>query len=271
MRTYKNRVSPMRILTNCLMTLIVTLLFSSCVHQRDLEYIREKDNREEMVMSFRDAKIPDYKLKPSDELFIQIKSLDQPSTNVFEQLGSQQSDNRSSNMTPYSASLMSYMIDKYGYIQLPVLGKILVDGKTIPEVKLMLKDSLNQILSNPSLNIKLVNRFVSVLGEVQRPGHFTYSQEKLTVFNALGLAGDITTYGDRYNVILARNEDGKNIRVSIDLTSSNIMASKYYYIRPNDMLYVKPTKKRFWGLDQFPWGVLLTTISTGILVWTVFN
>lgn len=246
------------------------LLFSSCVSQRNVEYLRDKSNQEGDIKTFADAKIPDYKLKPKDELFIQIKSLDDPSTNVFQQLGVQESGNISY-IQPYGASLMSYSVDKAGYIQLPVLGNIHVEDKSVPEVNAILQDSLEHILSNPTVTVKLVNRYVSVLGEVQNPGHFSYSQEKLTVFDALGLAGDITEYGDRNEVILARNENGKNLRINIDLTSSELMESEYYYIRPNDMVYVKPMRKKFWGMRQFPFEILLSSLSTAVLLYTVFG
>jgi polysaccharide biosynthesis/export protein len=193
-----------------------------------------------------------------------------PQQMFFKTLGNQQGSNLGYT-TPYSASLTSYMIDKTGFIQLPVIGNMYVRDKTIPEVISMLQDSLSNILSSPTVTIKLVNRYVSVLGEVARPGNFSYAYEKLNVFDALGLAGDITTYGDRNDVTLVRNENGKNIRVKIDLTSADLMASEFYYLRPNDMIYVKPMHKKFWGLAQFPWTVLLSTISTVILIYTVFG
>ena len=250
--------------------LISTLFFSSCVTHRNLEYLSDKDNKDEPIISYIEAKIPDYKLKPNDELNINIKSLDDPTTNVFQQLGNQQGSNSGYN-TPYSASLTSYTIDKSGFIQLPVIGNMHVEDRTIPEVISMLQDSLNNILSSPTVTIKLVNRYVSVLGEVARPGNFSYAQEKLNVFDALGLAGDITTYGNRNEVTLVRNENGKNMRIKIDLTSADLLASEYYYLRPNDLIYVKPLQKKFWGLAQFPWTVLLSTISTVILIYTVFG
>lgn len=250
--------------------LSITLLFSSCVTQRNVEYLRDKSKQRGDVKTYYDAKVPDYKLKPKDELFIQIKSLDDPSTNVFQQLGVQQSGEMSGNIQPYGASLMSYSVDNEGYIQLPILGNIQVENKSVPQVSAILKDSLEYILSNPTVTVKLVNRFVSVLGEVQDPGHFSYSQEKLTVFDAIGLAGDITDYGDRNDVILVRNEDEKNLRINIDLTSSTLMASEYYYIRPNDMIYVKPMRKKFWGMRQFPFQILFSSLSTAVLFWTVF-
>lgn len=259
-----------RMATNATMVATIILFFSSCVAHRNLEYLRYEDKRDENIISYSEAAIPDYKLKPNDELNINIKSLDDPSTNVFQTLGSQQGS-FGGYTTPYSASLTSYQIDKSGYIQLPVFGNMHVKDKTIPEVILMLQDSLKNILSSPTVTIKLVNRYVSVLGEVRNPGHFSYAQEKITIFDALSFAGDVNIYGDRNDVILVRNENGNNLRIKLNLTSSEIMASKYYYLRPNDMVYVKPMRKRFWGLEEFPWQVLLSSISTAVLIYTVFG
>lgn len=271
MRKIKHPAIYKRIGTFPLVILCLSLLFSSCVSQRNVEYIRDTTKRNADITTFRDANISDYRLKPNDELFIQIRSLDDPTTNVFQQLGIQQNGSTSGYIQPYGASLMSYMIDKAGYVQLPVLGNIQVENKTITGVSTILQDSLNHILSKPTVTVKLVNRFVSVLGEVQRPGHFSYSQEKLTIFDALGLAGDITEYGDRNDVILTRNEDGKNLRINIDLTSSKLLTSEYYYLRPNDLVYVKPMRKKFWGMRQFPFQILLSSISTAVLLYTVFK
>lgn len=266
MRTNKNQLFYKRTGTFPLLILFIALLFSSCVTQHDLEYLRVQNKNEEYFKSFDEANIPEYKLKPMDELNIDINSLDDPTTNVFKQV----ERNSGYTVTPYSASLSSYLIDQSGHIQLPFIGDILVENKTIPQVKAIIQDSLNHILSSPTVNVKLVNRYITIFGEVKNPGHFAYAQEKMTIYDALSLAGDISIYGDRKNLVLSRNENGKNVRIVVDLTSSKIMASDNYYIRPNDMLYVKPMRKRFWGLYQFPWNTLLASISTGVLIYSVF-
>lgn len=257
-----------------LVIILSTLIFSSCVTQKNLEYIQDEDTG---IKTFSEAKIDDYKLKPNDELYIQINSLDDATAGIFSNSGSQQSSSLA-NMQPYGASLASYSIDKEGFVMLPVIGNIFVKNKTISEVSELLKDSLSNILSQPLVTVKLVNRYISILGEVRNPGHFPYAQEKLSIFDALGYAGDITDFGNRNEVILMRNENGKNIRISLDLTTSNILASNYYYLRPNDVIYVKPLKKKFWGMKEFPFSIVLSSvstvlssISTAVLLYTVFS
>jgi polysaccharide biosynthesis/export protein len=241
----------------------IILLFSSCVTHKDLAYLKDKN---ENIKTFKEPELPDYKLKPNDELYIQVSSLDEEAANVFSKGGQ---DPNIVYATPYGASLLSYSIDNEGYLQLPLVGKILVKDKTISEVSVIVKDSLNHILNQPVVSIKLVNRYVSVFGEVKNPGHFPLSQDKYTIYDALSLAGDITDFGNRTKVMLIRNENGENIRINVDLTKSDILASEYFFLRPNDMVYVVPLRKKFWGLNQFPFGLILSAITTALLYYSI--
>jgi polysaccharide export outer membrane protein len=245
--------------------LVFQVLISSCVTQRNVEYLRDKNKTSEV---FKEAEVSDYRLKSNDELYIQINSLDNSAANMFSEASSQQ---QTAAMSPYGASLLSYAISKEGYIQLPVIGKIAVLDKTTAQVSEMIKDSLANVLNQPSVTVKLVNRFVSVLGEVRMPGHYTYSQDKFTIYNAIGLAGDITEYGNRKHVILTRNENGKNIRINLDLTNTDILSSGYYYMRPNDLVYVKPMRKKFWAMREFPYTIVFSSITTALLIYTIVN
>jgi len=250
---------------NLLPFLVSYVLLSGCVTQREVEYLQRT---ERTPKSFTEAEILDYRLKPFDELYIKVNSLDDPSANVFSTAAGQQTTN-SENISPYGASLLSYAINKDGFLQLPIIGNILVKDKTISEVRNLLSDSLSHILSQPIVTVKLVNRYISVLGYVRNPGHFPYSQEKMSIFDAIGLAGDLTIYADREDIILTRNENGKNTIVRIDLTNPELLASNYYFIRPNDLIYVKPLKKRIWGISEFPFGIMLSSISLSLVVYSL--
>jgi polysaccharide export outer membrane protein len=252
-------------LTRFLIAISILVMFSSCVTQRRVEYLQDSNKN---IKPFKEAELPDYRLKPNDELFIQVTSLDEAAINVFSK---SVQDSYIGYMQPYGASFLSYSIDKEGYLFLPVIGKILVKDKTISEVIVILKDSLTHILNQPIVTVKLVNRYVSVLGEVKNPGHFAYSQDKLTIYDALGLAGDITDYGNRNKVILIRNLNGENIRVNVDITKSDILVSDYYNLRPNDIVYVKPLRNKFWGMRQFPFEILFSGLTTALLIHSVFK
>jgi len=232
--------------------------------QKNLEYIQDKNKD---IKAFSESSFPDYRLKPNDELYIQVSSLDDEAAQVFSSLKAP--SYYVGTMQPYGASMLSYAIDKDGFLTLPVIGRIYVQDRTLSDVTTVLTDSLSHILSQPAVTVKLVNRYVSVLGEVRFPGQFPYSQDKLSIYDALALAGDISIYGDRDEVILVRNENGENIRINLDLNDSDILESEYYHLRPNDIIYVKPMRKRFWGLEQFPYAVILSTITTALLIFTV--
>lgn len=259
---YVNR-NPV-ILLSCL---IFFQFLTSCVTQRNVEYIQDKNNT---IKAFNEAQIDDYKLKSTDELYIQVNSPDEAAVNIFTNTSTQQIYNLGS-LQPYGASLISYTIDKEGFILLPVIGRLFVKDKTLSEVSEMITESLVNILSRPMVSVKLVNRYVSVIGEVRNPGHFAYAQDKLTIYDAIGLAGDITDYGNRKQVILTRNENGINNRININLTRSDILSSQYYYIRPGDVIYVKPLRRKFWNMRQFPYTVVLSTVTTAILIYNVIQ
>lgn len=237
-------------------------MLSGCVTQDDLVYMQTKDKN---ILAYTVADIAEYKLKPGDELYININSLDEAANDVF---ANSQVRGLAGQTNPYGASLLSYTIDKQGFLLLPIIGNVLIKDKTITQLSQILRDSLANILSQPIVNVKLVNRYVSVLGEVKVPGHYIFAQEKLTIYDALGLAGDITLFGNRKDIVLSRNENGKNLLIRIDLTKPEILASNYYYLRPNDMVYVKPLKKRFWNMGQFPYALILSTITTALLIYS---
>lgn len=246
---------------------VISILFSSCVTQRNLEYLQYKSNK---AFAINETYTDNYRLKPDDELFIQIASSDNAEVNVFANALAQQGYSIGS-IEPYGASLVSYPVDKNGNIYLPVIGVLSVIDKTLEEVSEIITDSLTNILSQPLVTVKLVNRYVSVLGEVLNPGHYIFTKNKLTIYDAIGLAGDITDYGNRKEVVLTRNENGKNNRIIVNLTDVDILSSEYYYIKPGDMIYVKPLRKKFWGMRQFPYSVVLSTITTAILIYNVIK
>jgi polysaccharide export outer membrane protein len=252
------------ILTLSFLAILATL--NSCVTSRKLEYLRDKDKD---TKAFKEAEYPDYRLKANDEIYIQIHSLDEAAANAF--ASSRQEISYAGSIQPYSASLLSNAIDKEGYLLMPVIGKILVQDKTLMEVIEILTDSLNHILNQPVVSVKLVNRYVSVLGEVRSPGHFAIAQNKLTIYDALSLAGDITDFGNRNNVTLIRNVDGENIRINLNLTNSEILASEYYNLRPNDIVYVKQVRQKFWNISQVPISLFLSAVTTALLIYSIIQ
>jgi polysaccharide export outer membrane protein len=253
--------------SSVLTILAFCLLLSSCLSQRKLQYVRDKNKD---VKTFKEAGLQDYRLKPKDELYIQVTSQDDAAAGIFAN-SRQESASYMGSINPYGASLMSYSIDKEGFLLLPVIGKIQAKDKTVAEVSQLLQQALINVLNQPVVTIKLVNRFVSVLGEVRTPGNYSYSQEKMTIYDALGMAGDITDFGNRKQVILIRNENGTNTRINIDLTKSTVLSSEYYNLKPNDIVYVKQVRQKFWNISQVPISLFLSAVTTALLIYSIIQ
>lgn len=137
-----------------------------------------------------------------------------------------------------------YLVDKSGTIDFPVLGNMKVQGLTIPELKDSIKSRLNKYLQDPIINIRLLNYKITVLGEVARPSAYSIPSERITIVDAIGMAGDLTIYGKRENVLLIREENGQRKFIRMNLNSSNIFQSPYYYLKQNDIVYVEPNKNK---------------------------
>jgi polysaccharide export outer membrane protein len=146
--------------------------------------------------------------------------------------------------TPDNSTGKGYLVDKNGAIDFPILGNIEVKGLTIPQLKDTLKLKLDKYLQDPILNIRLLNYKVTVLGEVGHPSTYSIPSERITVMDAIGMAGDLTIYGKRENVLLIREENGERKFIRLNLNSTNIFESPYYYLKQNDIIYVEPNESK---------------------------
>ena len=138
----------------------------------------------------------------------------------------------------------TYLIDEKGEINFPVLGKITIGGLSRDEATDFLETKLKDYLKDPVVTLRLTNFRISVLGEVKLPGNYTILNERVSILEALALAGDLNITGKRANLLLIREEDGVLTKNYIDLTSNDLFNSQYFYLRPNDILYVEPNKAK---------------------------
>ena len=137
-----------------------------------------------------------------------------------------------------------YLVGEDGSIKLPIVGSVDTTEKTTSSLAIEIQEALSPYIKNPSVNIRLLNFRVSVLGEVSRPGTFTVLEERISIPQALGLAGDLTINGDRNHVLLIRSQDGQKVNQVIDLTKSDFLQSDFYFLKQNDIIYVRPNNAR---------------------------
>lgn len=236
---------------------------ASCVSQRKLSYLRDVTaaSADSVNQTFTSQK--ENYITKGDLLSILVNAMDIAAVQSFnlpvanvQNLGSRQVTTNVNG----GGSLQGYWVDPEGNIDFPVLGKVHVEGLTTT----MLKDTLTQLISrsvkDPIVNINFMNFYVTVLGEVKNPGRHAVNSQGMTIFEALGLAGDMTIYGKRNNVLVSREVDGKMEFARLNLNDQAIFASPYYHIRQNDVIYVEPNNARAMSSQNIP--LYLSMITT---------
>lgn len=215
----------------------IALLVSSCVSrekityfQGDLEAVNELAERYEA------------KIQPDDLLAITVFARDEAATRIFNQESN--STSGASSSINQNIRRLTYLVDKEGYIEFPVLGRIKLGGMSRNEAIEYMKGLLTEEIIDPGVAINILNFRITVLGEVNKPGTFPLENEKITIMEALGQAGDLTINGERKNVLVIREVDGTRNYYRIDLTSNEVFDSPVYYLSQNDIVYVEPNQNK---------------------------
>lgn len=219
------------------------LLLAGCTSYRNVPYLQNP----EAVNSFAE-KLPlyDAKIMPKDLLTITVNTTDPQAAAPFN-LTTQTALNIAQSQNTYSqAALQQYLVNNEGLIDFPVIGRLKVGGLTKNEAEALIRENLKPYLKEvPIVTVRMSNYKISVLGEVNRPGTFTVSNEKVNILEALAMAGDMTVYGVRDSVKLIReSETGQREIVCLNLTNATVVTSPYYYLQQNDILYVTPNKAK---------------------------
>ena len=240
--------------------LIVLLLLSSC-GRRNLAYFSDVYDNNEVAQLL--PLVPETKIQPDDILSISVTTINQEANALFntgeviEQGSTVDYRNTKSNL--YREG---YLVDKNGNVDFPVIGLIKLGGLTKIEAKDFLNEKLLKIVKDPIINIRFLNFKITVVGEVNRPDTFTIPSEKITIFQALGMAGDMTAYGKRNNVLVMREDKGALRFKRINLNSKDVLRSTYFYLKPNDIVYVEPVRAK---AIQATANTQLLAIATSIL------
>jgi len=177
-------------------------------------------------------------------------------------------------VTGASPSTSGYLVDEKGNIEFQGLGLLHVDSMTKEQLKDTLTARLKDFLVNPYFTVRFLNYKFTMIGEVQRPGIFSIPGDHISLFEALGLAGDLTFYGRRDNILVVRENNGKREFGRMDITKPEIMASPFFYLQSNDVVIVEPTRKKIAANDQTAIRTITiaaSIISTLALIYTIFK
>ena len=238
----------------------------SCVTNKKVTYLQYAKYDEMASDTINSVTPADYKVLPYDNLFIKVVTPDPKLSEMFNTLPTTTSGISTSEQ---SADLISFSVDGEGYIQIPYAGRIAVGGKTLPVITAEVQAEINNYLADAAVTVKMVNNYVSLLGEVKRPGRYPIYKERLNIFQALAMGGDLDVYSNRRVVQVIRPTAHGNVVQEFSLTDRSILSSEFFFVMPNDVIYAKPMKGKFFQMAAFPYQVLLSTITTFILVWNV--
>lgn len=245
--------------------LFIGIMFFSCASRKDIVYFQDLDDK-------IDSKLFETKFQPDDLLMIYVTSKDQESAAPFNMpliAVSQVSNNANGQVQQ-----QFYLVNNEGFVDFPILGMIKVGGKTRSEVIKDLKDRLLEYIQDPIINLRIMNYKISILGEITKPGSYTIPSERISLIDAISLAGDLTIYGKRNSIKVIREIEGKKTTTIIDITKSDFINSEYYYLKQNDVVYIEPNKTKINGSSVGPntsviissISILMSIISTLILV-----
>lgn len=239
---------------------------ASCRPTRNLAYFSDLQEQQIYAEQIRETSEP--AIQPDDLLSITVTSLSPEANSLFNRgvlpagtVTDFSTDNRRTNIQSEG-----YLVDDEGYIDFPVIGKVKLGGLTKKESKDCLKTLLKEYLKEPIVHIRYLNYRITVIGEVNRPSTFTIPSEKINILAALGMAGDMTAFGKRENVLVIREENGERKMTRLNLNNTDVFSSPYFYLQQNDVLYVEPDRLKQVNASTNPRTISIIASATSLAI-----
>lgn len=243
---------------------LLSMVFNSCVTKKELTYLKYSVRTGEDLYSAGDVRgsiTPSaYKILPYDNLYIRVITPDPQWSELFNTMPV----GAGGAVTEESAGLFGYPVDGDGYIEIPFVGRIQAGGRTLSEIRAELDSAFKGYVTDASITVRLVNNYVSVLGEVRHPGRYRLSKDQVNVLEVLSMAGDMSEYGNRQRIQLIRPSPYGPVIKEFSLSDRSILSSEFYYIMPNDIIYALPVKGRSFQVNSSVWTLFLTTITSAL-------
>lgn len=237
------------------------LLLSGCIEQRQLPYLQNPKYSAASPVAVANAR-PIYQVQPNDVLSIRVQSAQTEFNEMFNT-----TDTRTIlSSDPGIMFLSGYSVTEEGEITLPTVGRIKVGGLTMEKAQALVQQRVGGFVRGANVVVKLLSFKVTVLGEVRAPGRYYVYNDQATVLEGLGLAGDLTEFGNRQQVKLVRQTVTGSEVVLLDLTDPALLRSPYYYLQPNDALYIEPLKARASRANANNLGLIFGGLSTIVLL-----
>lgn len=255
-------------LSSILVLFLISIIFPSCVTNRNLIYFSNLDDSVAYNEAIKNQLDP--KIQPNDILTIKVSTLS-PDANILFNSGSLPISNEQTGFVQSAdnSAVQGYLVDQNGSIEFPVLGRIELAGLTREEARNLIASEVAKTAKDPIVNIQIVNFKVTVIGEVAKPGNFTIANNRVNVLEALGLAGDMTPYAVRENVLVIHESNGRRTINRLNLTDKRVFNSPNFYLQQNDIVYVQPNN-RLKAKQADPsrlqiWSLIISSINVLVL------
>jgi polysaccharide biosynthesis/export protein len=253
-----------------LIVLLIAMMISpSCIPHKKILYLQQQAQESDTIQYV----IPEYRIKPGDILYIQVHTLDEKSYTMF---NSDRTGQRTTQATGgggignVQMFLTGYNVGENGYVKMPVVGDVLVAGKTVDEATQTIEKEVAEYLIGATIIVKLVNFSVTVLGEVRSPGKYYIYDNKINIIDIIALSGNLTNFGNRKITVVRQSASGANFG-TIDINDAAAIRSEYFYLQPNDIVYVEPYKLERFGISQFPISLVFSSVSFVLFLVTYFS
>jgi polysaccharide export outer membrane protein len=251
-------------LVSGLITFTIAVIFTSCSSTKNVAYFKDIPDSVRVKL-ITDAPYKDPLIISDDILSVTITTIDPTTAAPVNQAATMAVSN--SNMgTPQLVP--GLLVDKNGEISLPIIGNVKVAGLTTFQAKDVIRKRAAQYFKDPDVQVRFANFKITVIGEVVHPSSFVVPNEKISILDALGMAGDLTIYGRRENVLIIRENEGKKELYRLSLNSSDLFKSPYFYLKQNDVIYVEPNKSKAIQADAEQTRVvtIAASILTGLIL-----
>ncbi len=248
-----------------LIIVMYMFIYSSCAERRNLVYFSN------LAKQTSNEKLEDQsiKIQQNDLLLINVSSLNPESNILFASNTFTNNNNPNSYQEP-----SGYRVSKSGEVNLPVIGNLKLDGLTIAQVQDLVSSKLDKYVKKAIVEVRLINFKITVIGEVNRPSSFTVAGDRINLLEALGMAGDLTVYGKRENILIIREQDGQRIMKRLNLNQQDVLTSPFFTLKQNDIVYVEPDKSK--AIEYSPntrlMPIVIASISAvAVLITAVLN
>lgn len=239
---------------------LVLISLSSCTHYKKVVYLQDQYANDSVQQSISAKDNKALNLVYGDNLYINVYGTDMAQIGIFNK-----HPFTNAYQNEYALYMQGYEVDSNGEVELPVIGKVKVVDKTLFEAQNLIQERLNEYIVGAVVELRLLSFQITVLGEVYRPGTYTFLRRETSIFDALGKAGGMREFGDRGDVLLMRKSEGYTETVVLDLTKSDILESEFYWLEPNDIIYVKPLRSKMITVNSTTISISLAAITTLIL------